>query len=101
MRTRSLVLTEAVPLAESERQRAWDDFVVSGKEPRIVPLVRDSWMRSRDQLHIDPALKRSPIVLADQESRERIERLALLQLGLPFLEQITEGLHDTQDMLAL
>jgi len=90
-----------VPLAESERERAWDDFIVSGREPKIAPLILDSWLRSRDQLHVDPALKRSPLVLPDEESRERKERLALLQLGLPFLEHITEGLRDTKDMLAL
>jgi transcriptional regulator of acetoin/glycerol metabolism len=101
MRIGNLVLSNATPLNESDRERAWDDFVVSGREPKIGPLVLDSWVRSRDQLHIDPALKRSPIVLADEESRERRERLALLRLGLPFLEQISEGLRDTQDMLAL
>jgi sigma-54 dependent transcriptional regulator, acetoin dehydrogenase operon transcriptional activator AcoR len=58
-------------------------------------------MRSRAAFQIDPALKRSPTVLAEDEARKREERLEPVRLGLPFLEKITEGLRDTQDVLSL
>jgi transcriptional regulator of acetoin/glycerol metabolism len=95
------VVQDADPLTEIERERAWDDFISSRREPNIAPVVLHSWLRSRDAFHIDPALKRSPIVLTEEESRKRRERLEPLRLGLPFLEQITEGLRDTQHMLAV
>jgi transcriptional regulator of acetoin/glycerol metabolism len=92
---------DATSLTESERERAWDDFILSRTEPKIAPLIRDSWVRSRNAFQIDPALKRSPTVLAEDESRKRREQLEPLRLGLPFLENITEALRDTEDMLAL
>ena len=102
MRTESpLVVKDAASLTESERERAWEDFIFSRGQPNIAPIVLHSWLRSRDQFRVDPALKQSPIVLGEEESLKRGERLAPLRLGLPFLEQITEGLRDTRDMLAV
>lgn len=96
-----LIIKDAAPLTESERERAWSDFLLSRRQPNIAPFVLDSWVRSRDTFHIDPALRRSPIVLDEEESHRRGDRLAPLRLGLPFLEQITEGLRDSRDMLAV
>ncbi len=96
-----IVVQDAAPLTEIARERAWDDFIFSRREPNITPVVLDSWLRSRDAFHIDPALKRSPKVLTEEESRKRGERLQPLRLGLPFLEQITERLRDTQHILAV
>ena len=50
-------------LTESARERAWADFVARGRDPEVAPSVLDSWVRSRDVFHVDPALERSPIVL--------------------------------------
>ena len=102
MRTETpLIAEDAAPLTESDRERAWSDFLLSRRQPNIAPFVLDSWVRSRDRFHIDPALRRSPIVLDEEESHRRGDLLAPLRLGLPFLEQITEGLRDSRDMLAV
>ena len=42
---------------ESARERAWADFIVRRREPAVAPVVLDSWVRSRDVFHVDPALK--------------------------------------------
>src|SRR2546421_5437783 len=88
-------------LAESARERAWADFVVRRREPAVAPVVLGSWVRSRDVFQIDPALKRSPIVLPEDESCQRRERLEALGVGAPVLERFGEDLRETQDMLAL
>ncbi len=88
-------------LAESARERAWAEFVVRKREPAVAPVVLHSWMRSRDMFQIDPALKRSPIVLPEDESCQRRERLEALGVGAPVLERFGEELRETQDMLAL
>src|SRR5438128_12211305 len=88
-------------LAESARERAWAEFVVRKREPAVAPVVLHSWMRSRDMFQIDPALKRSPIVLPEDESCQRRERLEALGVGAPVLERFGEGLRETQEMLAL
>ena len=59
----SIVVHDATSLSESDRERAWDDFIRSTREPKIATPIRDSWLRSRDVFHIDPALKRSPTAL--------------------------------------
>src|SRR6058998_569028 len=88
-------------LAESARERAWAEFVVRKREPAVAPVVLHSWMRSRDRFQIDPALKRSPIVLPEDEWGHRRERLEALGVGAPVLERFGEDLRETQDMLAL
>src|SRR5262249_40802236 len=88
-------------LTESARERAWADFVISNGDPDVAPLVLDSWLRSRDVFHVDPALKRSPIVLPEDEWRGRSERLEALRVAVPVLERLGEELRETQDMLAL
>src|SRR5437867_8274882 len=88
-------------LAESARERAWAEFVVRKREPAVAPVVLHSWMRSRDRFQIDPALERSPIVLPEDESCQRRERLEALGVGTPVLERFGEELRETQDMLAL
>jgi transcriptional regulator of acetoin/glycerol metabolism len=97
----TIALHDAARLAEIARERAWDDFILSRREPNIETVVLNSWLRTRDVFQIDPALKRSPVVLTEEESHNRAERLQPLRLGLPLLEQITEGLRDTQHMLAV
>src|SRR5437870_6208073 len=89
-------------LAESARERAWAEFVVRKREePTVAPVVLHSWIRSRDRFQIDPALKRSPIVLPEDEWGHRRERLEALGVGAPVLERFGEDLRETQDMLAL
>src|SRR5438445_2570595 len=89
-------------LAASGGERAWAEFVVRKREePAVGPVVLHSWMRSRDMFQIDPALKRSPIVLPEDESCQRRERLEALGAGAPVLERFGEDLRETQDMLAL
>jgi transcriptional regulator of acetoin/glycerol metabolism len=88
-------------IAESVREWAWSEFVVGKREPAVAPVVRDSWLRSRDVFHVDPALKRSPIVLPEDEWCQRRERLEALGVGVPVLERFGEELRETQDMLAL
>src|SRR5881397_3826296 len=85
-------------LAESARERAWAEFVVRKREPTV---VLHSWIRSRDRFQIDPALKRSPIVLPEGEWGHRRERLEALGVGAQVLERFGEDLRETQDMLAL
>ena len=68
-------------LTESARERAWDDFVGRRRDPGVPPLLLDSWVRSRDLFHVDPALERSPIVLPEEEWRRRRERLEALRAG--------------------
>ncbi len=60
---------DATSLSESDRERAWDDFIRSTREPKIATPIRDSWLRSRDVFHIDPALKRSPTALTEDAAR--------------------------------
>ena len=55
-------------MTESARERTWTEFVVSKRHPDVLPVVLDSWLRSRDVFHVDPALKRSPIVLPEDAS---------------------------------
>ncbi len=88
-------------LAESARERAWAEFVVGKREPAVAPVVLGSWLRSRDVFHVDPALERSPIVLAEDEWRQRRERLEALGAGVAVLERFGEELRETQDMLAV
>src|SRR6185436_18061021 len=88
-------------ITESARERAWADFIVRRREPAVAPVVLDSWVRSRDVFHVDPALKRSPIVLPEDEWGQRRERLEALSVGAPVLERFGEELRETQDMLAL
>src|SRR5262249_14038028 len=88
-------------IAESARERAWADFVVRKREPTVAPVVLDSWVRSRDVFHVDPALKRSPIVLPEDECWRRRERLEALGVAAPVLERFGEELRETQDMLVL
>src|SRR6185436_5490525 len=63
--------------------------------------VLDSWVRSRDVFHVDPALERSPIILPEDEWRRRRERLDALRAGAPVLERFGDELRETEDMLAL
>ena len=86
---------------ESERERAWADFVLAKRDPGVAPPVFDSWLRSRDVFHVDPALERSPIVLPEDEWRRRSERLEALRVSVPLLEQFGDELRETQDILAL
>src|SRR5207244_7241727 len=88
-------------LAESARERAWAEFVVRKREPAVAPVVLHSWMRSRDMFQIDPALKRSPIVLPEDESCQRRERLEALAVGAPVLERFGADLRETHDMIDL
>jgi transcriptional regulator of acetoin/glycerol metabolism len=74
---------------------------VRKREPVVAPVVLHSWVRSRDVFHVDPALKRSPIVLPGDELGHRRERLEALGMGAPVLERFGEDLRETQDMLAL
>jgi hypothetical protein len=76
-------------IAESARERAWAEFVVRKQEPAVAPVVLHSWLRSRDVFQIDPALKRSPIVLPEDECGQRRERLEALGVGAPVLEMKT------------
>ena len=85
-------------LTESERERAWSEFVVGKQQPDVAPVVRDSWLRSRDVFHVDPALKQSPVVLPEDESRRRREPLETLGVGGAVLERFGDGLRETQDM---
>src|SRR2546428_12761088 len=85
-------------LAESARERAWAEFVVRKREPAVAPVVLHSWMRSRDMFQIDPALKRSPIVLPEDESCQRRERLEPLGAGSPALAPVCEDLRGTRAM---
>ena len=80
-------------LTESARERAWADFVVRGRDPEVAPSVLDSWVRSRDVFHVDPALERSPIVLPENEWRPRRERLDALRAGAPVLERFGDQLR--------
>ena len=59
------------------------------QEPAVAPVVLHSWLRSRDVFQIDPALKRSPIVLPGDECGQRRERLEALGVGAPVLEMKT------------
>src|SRR5882757_4207185 len=88
-------------MMESARERAWDEFVVSKREPDVAPLVLDRWLRSRDVFHVDPALPRSPIVLPEDELRRRRDRLEALRVSGPVLDRLGGELRETQDMLAL
>jgi transcriptional regulator of acetoin/glycerol metabolism len=88
-------------IAESARERAWAEFVVRKREPVVAPVVLDSWLRSRDVFQVDPALDRSPIVLAEDEWRQRREQLEALGAGVAVLERFGEELRETQDMLAV
>jgi len=88
-------------LTESARERAWEEFVVGKREPAVAPVVLGSWLRSRDEFHVDPALERSPIVLPEDEWSPRRERLEALGVGGPALARFGEELRETQDMLAL
>ncbi len=97
----SLPGASASVLAESARERAWAEFVVGKREPAVAPVVLGSWLRSRDVFHVDPALERSPIVLAEDEWRQRREQLEALGAGVAVLERFGEDLRETQDMLAL
>src|SRR6266404_3512352 len=97
----SLPGASASVLAESARERAWAEFVVGKREPAVAPVVLGSWLRSRDVFHVDPALERSPIVLAEDEWRQRRERSEALRAGVAVLERFGEDLRETQDMLAL
>src|SRR5882724_5618640 len=74
-------------LTESARERAWADVVGRRRDPEVVPSVPDSWVRSRDVFHVDPALERSPIVLPEDERCRRRERLDALRAGAPVLER--------------
>src|SRR4029077_15597925 len=87
--------------AESARERAWAEFVERKRQPAVAPVLLHSWMRSRDKFQIDPALKRSPIVLREDEWCQRRERLEGLGVGVPVLERFGEELRETQDMLVL
>jgi transcriptional regulator of acetoin/glycerol metabolism len=83
-------------------ERAWDRFALLGRDAtELVPLIRESWIRSRDLHRIDPAIERSPMVLAERDLVERRERLGALRLGLPFLEQLSDGLRGTHHGLGL
>ena len=42
------VVQDATPLAEIARERAWNDFISSKREPNIAPVVLDSVMGHRD-----------------------------------------------------
>src|SRR2546427_10990201 len=88
-------------LAESARERAWAEFVVRKREPAVAPVVLHSWMRSRDMFQIDPALKRSPIVLPEDESCQRREGLEALGAAGPVVERFGEDRLETPDMLGL
>src|SRR4029077_14969500 len=88
-------------MTESARERAWADFVVSRRDPDVAPLVLDSWLRSRDVFRVDPALKRSPIVLPEEEWHQRGERLEALRVSVPVLERLGDQLRSTEHMLAL
>jgi transcriptional regulator of acetoin/glycerol metabolism len=88
-------------IAESARERAWAEFIVRKREPVVAPVVFHSWLRSRDVFHIDPALERSPIVLAEEEWRPRREQLEALGAGVAVLERFGAELRETQDMLAV
>jgi transcriptional regulator of acetoin/glycerol metabolism len=88
-------------ITESARERAWAEFVVNKREPAVAPLVLGSWVRSRDVFHVDPALKRSPIVLPDDELYRRREQLEAANVGGPVLERLGEELRETGDMLAV
>ena len=79
--------------AESARERAWAEFVVRKRQPAVAPVLLHSWMRSR-MFQIDPALKRSPIVLTEDEWCQRRERLEALGVGVPVLERFGEALRD-------
>src|SRR5262245_29052611 len=81
-------------IAESARERAWAEFVMRHREPAVAPVVLDSWVRSRDVFHVDPALKRSPIVLPEDEWSRRRERLEALGVGVPVLERFGEELRE-------
>jgi transcriptional regulator of acetoin/glycerol metabolism len=74
---------------------------VGKREPVAAPVVLDSWVRSRDVFHVDPALERSPMVLTEDELCRRRERLEALGVGVPVLERFGEELRETEDMLAL
>lgn len=88
--------------APAALERAWDKFALSGREANeLVPFIRESWIRSRDLHRIDPAIERSPMVLAERDLVERRERLGALRLGLPFLEQLSDGLRGTHHGLGL
>ncbi len=88
-------------VTESARERAWADFILCRRDPDVAPLVLDSWLRSRDAFHVDPALKRSPILLPEEEWRQRGEQLEALRVSSPVLERLADGLHESQHMLAL
>jgi len=90
----------ASAIAESARERAWSEFVVRKRKPAVEPVVLHSWVRSRDVFHVDPALKRTPMLPEHERSRRR-ERLEALGVGVPVLERFGEELRETQDMLAL
>ena len=96
-----IILNDEVIAAEVARERAWQEFTLSVREPKIAPVVLSSWLRSRDQFQIDSTIKRSPIVLGEEESLRRAERMEALRVGLPFLEHITQELRDSEHMLAV
>src|SRR5258705_2915934 len=78
----SLPGASASVLAESARERAWAEFVVGKREPAVAPVVLGSWLRSRDVFHVDPALERSPIVLAEDEWCQRREQMESMGAGV-------------------
>jgi hypothetical protein len=91
------IATDRVTPESTERGRVWERFALAGGDaPELGPVVRDSWLRSRNLHRIDPAIERSPIVLTENDLTRRRERLAPLRLGLPFLEQLSDGLCGTR-----
>src|ERR1700675_2911960 len=52
-------------------------------------------------IHVDPALERSPLVLPEDEGRQRRGPLEGLRVGAPVLERFGDELRETEDMLAL
>lgn len=95
--TSSLSLTSK--MAEEERLRAeirkcWEDFVVRGKDPRRMAVVRpeiaESWIRSKDY-GVDPqAPKVGSTLGADVFNRLLDEKRHFLEVALPFAQQLSQ-----------
>lgn len=95
--THNLSLT--AKMTEEERLRAeirkcWEDFVVRGKDPRRMDVVRpeiaESWVRSKDY-GINPwAQKVGSTLGAEAFNRLLDEKRHFLEVALPFVKQLSQ-----------
>lgn len=82
-------------------EAAWRSFVVDGRLPDAVkPEIARSWIRTREEWHIDPGLRSCPRAFGEEDAHERAEAEDAFRAAFPVMTEFAKRLGPEGHVIA-